>query len=164
MARHLSHNIFEKHNHRHCRVSAMSDARDLCAGENLRLTPIRARVLEILLESHKAMGAYEILERLQAEGHRGQPPVVYRALEFLVAHGLAHRLERLNAFVACNHVGAGHGPIFLICEVCQRVAEAPLGPLAGEIDTLAAGVGFTAASRVVEISGLCPACHAGGRA
>ena len=58
-------------------------------------------VLEILLESHRAMGAYEVLERLAAEGFGKQPPVAYRALDFLVEHGLALRVRRLNAYAAC---------------------------------------------------------------
>ncbi|MDM7256178.1 MAG: transcriptional repressor, partial [Paracoccus sp. (in: a-proteobacteria)] len=72
-------------------------------GQGLRLTAVRRRVLEILLENHKAMGAYEILDRLAAEGFGKQPPVAYRALDFLVEHGLVHRVQRLNAFAACLH-------------------------------------------------------------
>ncbi len=47
------------------------------------MTPVRRRVLEILLEKHRAMGAYDVLDRLAAEGFGNQPPVAYRALDFL---------------------------------------------------------------------------------
>ncbi|MEL6211496.1 MAG: transcriptional repressor, partial [Pseudomonadota bacterium] len=61
-----------------------------------RATPTRRRVLEILLETQCALGAYDILHRLRAEGMPAQPPVAYRALDFLMRHGLVHRIERLN--------------------------------------------------------------------
>jgi len=161
MAHEIPQNIFREHNHRQCRSSAMSAAESQCEGANLRLTPIRARVLEILLESHRALGAYDILNRLQAEGRASQPPIVYRALEFLVTNGFAHRLERLNAFTACAHAHAGQQPMFLICESCHKVAEAPMDAVADEITARAADLGFHATSPMIEVSGLCPACQTG---
>ncbi len=152
-------NIFEKHNHRTCRASAIKDARRFCQHAGLRLTPVRARVLEILLETHTALGAYDILERLKDETRRHQPPVVYRALEFLIANGFVHRLERLNAFTACCCAGTGHEPMFLICQGCHKVAEAPLAGLGAKINAAAAGLGFQAKSSVVEILGRCQSCQ-----
>lgn len=160
MATSLSPNVFEKHNHKNCRASGMAEARTFCADRGLRLTPVRARVLEILLESHKALGAYDILDRLKVEGMGGQPPVVYRALDFLVEHGFVHRLERLNAFTACSHAGRGHEPMFLICDDCMQVAETPLAQLRDDIDQYAVGLGFLVNSRVVEVIGCCPSCQA----
>lgn len=90
-----------------------------------RLTPVRRRALEILLEAHRALGAYEVLERLRADGFGGQPPVAYRALEFLAAMGLVHRIRRLNAFAACMRPGEAHQALFLICRRCEALAEAP---------------------------------------
>ena len=71
------------------------------------------------------MGAYELLDVLRAEGLAAQPPTVYRALDFLVGHGFAHKIERLNAFVACAAPGERHAPAFLICTGCGAVAEMP---------------------------------------
>jgi len=157
-------NIFERHNHHRCAKGAMAAARQVCVAQNLRLTPVRARVLEILLESHKALGAYDILDRLRDDGLGDKPPIVYRALDFLVANGLAHRLERLNAFAACSHVAGGHEPIFLICKECRQVAEAPLDVLAAGIAQSAARVGFEVQSRVVEVIGRCSSCQTEARA
>ncbi|MEL6691127.1 MAG: transcriptional repressor, partial [Pseudomonadota bacterium] len=91
---------FEPHDHGACISDALAAADAQCAERNVRLTPVRRRVLEILLEEHHALGAYDVLDRLRDEGLGSQPPVAYRALEFLVKEGLAHRIERLNAFVA----------------------------------------------------------------
>ncbi len=158
-------NIFEKHNHRRCLKSGMEDARAICQTQGLRLTAVRAHVLEILLESHKALGAYDILARLDIDGMGRQPPVVYRALEFLVQSGLVHRLEKLNAFAACSHQrsgeGRGHEPMFLICTQCRQVAETSLEGVGDGIDQCAAALGFEVQSRVVELIGRCPACQGG---
>jgi len=159
----LGPNVFGKHNHRQCKTNGMNEARAFCLGEGLRLTPVRERVLEILLESHKALGAYDILDRLKADGLGGQPPVVYRALEFLVEHGFVHKLERLNAFTACNHPDLGHQPMFLICRDCKQVAETPLGRLGRHIDQGAAAMGFEVQSHVVEVMGRCPTCQQTGQ-
>ena len=64
-------------------------------------------MLEALLESHRALTAYELLDQLAAAGLGSQPPVAYRALDFLVANGFVHRIERLGAFAACTEAGAG---------------------------------------------------------
>lgn len=154
-------NVFEDHDHKKCRSSGLADVRAVCSEEGLRLTQIRERVLEILLESHKGLGAYEILERLKVGGLRHQPPVVYRALDFLVANGFAHKLERMNAFAACSQPIVGHEPMFLICQDCKNVAETNIGTLGGAIDRGASKMGFEVTSRVVEVLGRCPACSVG---
>ena len=147
---------FGAHDHRACVQGALAAAEAKCRAEGLRLTPARRRVLEILLESHAAMGAYDILDRLAAEGLGSRPPVAYRALAFLTEHGFAHRVERLNAFVACAHPGPSHEPAFLICTGCGAVAEATARPGLGGP---AREAGFRISRTTVEAVGLCPACQ-----
>lgn len=149
---------FAAHDHGHCRADALARAEALAAERGLRLTPVRRRVLEILLEAHKAMGAYDVLTRLAAEGFGNQPPVAYRALEFLEVQGLAHRIRRLNAYTACMHPGEAHAPAFLICRVCETVAEAPAAPVMAALTKAAAQTGFAVERANVEALGLCPAC------
>jgi Fur family zinc uptake transcriptional regulator len=124
----------------------------------LRLTPVRRKTLEILLEAHRAVGAYEMLDRLRDAGFGSQPPVAYRALEFLVANGFAHKIERLNAFIACAHPGANHSPAFMICRICESVAEAQSSPARGALGEAARATGFKIERTVVEAEGICPAC------
>jgi Fur family zinc uptake transcriptional regulator len=150
---------FHHHDHAACRTGALALAEALAADRGARLTPVRRRVLEILLEAHRAMGAYEVLDRLAAEGFGKQPPVAYRALDFLVEQGFAHRIQRLNAFAACQHPGPEHAPVFLICRACNRVAEAPGGSVAAALDAAAAPQGFAVERATVEALGLCPACR-----
>jgi len=150
---------FAAHDHGHCASDALSRAEAVTAAAGARLTPVRRRVLEILLEQHKALGAYEVLARLAADGFGNQPPVAYRALEFLVDHGLAHRIQRLNAFTACTHPGADHAPAFLICRECSGVAEAPAAAACDALQSSATTLGFSIERTTIEALGLCPTCR-----
>ena len=99
------------------------------------------------------------LERLAAEGLGKQPPVAYRALEFLVENGLAHRIQRLNAFTACQSAHAdGQAPAFLICRECQTVDELDAAALRADLSATAGQAGFTVERATIEALGLCAAC------
>jgi Fur family zinc uptake transcriptional regulator len=149
---------FDAHDHARCVQDAIAAAEAHCAAEGLRFTPVRRAALDILLREHRAMGAYELLDRLKEAGFGAQPPVAYRALDFLVAGGFVHKIERLNAFVACAHPGAAHSPAFLICRICDAVAEAQAAPARGTLGAAARAAGFTIERTVVEALGVCPAC------
>ena len=151
---------FEEHDHRSCISAGLAVAEAHCADEGLRLTPVRRKALEILLQEHRALGAYEMLDKLRDAGFGSQPPVAYRALEFLVANGFAHKIERLNAFIACAHPGASHSPAFMICRICESVAEAQASPARGALGEAARSTGFKIERTVVEAEGICPACAA----
>jgi Fur family zinc uptake transcriptional regulator len=150
---------FHPHDHTRCIHAGVAAATLRCAAEGLQLTPPRRRVLEVLLARHRAIGAYEILDVLRAEGLGSQPPVAYRALDFLVRHGFAHKIERRNAFVACAHPDAPHTPAFLICRSCDTVAEACTRRAGSGVDAAARAAGFTIERTVVEAEGLCPKCQ-----
>jgi Fur family zinc uptake transcriptional regulator len=150
---------FARHDHDGCVAAGLAAAEARCAERGLRLTPVRRAALEILLRRHRALGAYELLDQLRAAGFGSQPPVAYRALDFLVANGFAHRIERLNAFVACARPGAEHVPAFLICRLCDRVAEAG-GASADSALADASRAGFRVERVTVEALGVCPACEA----
>jgi len=148
---------FGRHDHDACVADAMAAAERACAARGLRLTPVRRRVLELLSAEHAALGAYDVMARLGRDGFGSTPPVAYRALSFLVEAGFAHRIERLNAFVACALPGAAHDPAFLICRACGAVAETPTDAPLG---ATAEAAGFAIEQVVVEAEGLCPDCRA----
>ncbi len=150
---------FAKHDHDDCVQTALARADMHCANAGLRLTPVRRRSLEILLAEHRALGAYDLLAHLSAEGLGAQPPVAYRALDFLVRAGFAHKIEALNAYIACAHLGVNHTPAFLICRSCRSVAETDTAPAQGRLGDAAKAAGFTIERTVVEAEGLCPACQ-----
>ncbi|MFN3662879.1 transcriptional repressor [Yoonia sp.] len=153
---------FARHDHANCISAALAAADAACAARKVKLSPVRRRVLEILLESHAALGAYDVLARLDAEGLGSKPPVAYRALSFLVDQGFVHRIERLNAFIACAHPGATHDPAFMICRKCGTVAEAQAS--SRSLARAAAANGFQLEQTVIEAEGLCPACQSSAAA
>jgi len=147
------------HDHGRCTSDAITHAEALCAARSQRLTPMRRQVLEALLASHRPLGAYEIMERLSDHG-RPAPITVYRALDFLRENGLVHRIESRNAFVACVHNHAGGDLIvFLICEHCGAVGEAPSAEVAEALKAASRAAGFTPKSPVIEIAGICSHCR-----
>ena len=152
------HSAFAPHDHAVCAGDTLALAEARLSGAGQRLTPVRRRTLQILLESHRALGAYDVLERLVADGFANQPPVAYRALEFLEEQGLVHRIRRLNAFTACMHPGEHHAPAFLICRECHIVAEAPASGVIHALEGAARPLGFAIERATVEALGLCPAC------
>src|SRR5262245_23741308 len=150
------------HDHGRCTADAMAHAESLCAARGQRLTPMRRQVLETLAESHKTLGAYEIMDRMAAQGPRPAPITIYRALDFLLDNGLVHRIESRNAFLACisSHDEPAATTIFLICERCGSVGEASSPALAKTLQAAAQAAGFTPKARVIEITGTCGHCSA----
>lgn len=149
---------FHEHDHGECQSRLLEEAEALLSDQGARLTPVRRRTLEILLESHSALGAYDILDRLAESGFGRQPPVAYRALDFLVEHGLAHRLQQLNAFAACLHPSKDHSPIFLICRDCKKVAETHAPEVGKALSAAASETGFVVERATIEALGQCPSC------
>lgn len=140
----------------------MRHAEALCAERGGRLTPMRRKVLAALAESHKPLGAYEIMERVGGKGPRPAPITVYRALEFLMRNGFVHRIESRNAFLACIHNHAsGALTMFLICERCGAAGEAPAGAASDAVLAAACMAGFAPKMSVIEITGLCAHCRDG---
>lgn len=150
---------FSCHDHTACVAQTMAHADSYCARKGLKLTPVRRRALEILLREHRALGAYELLAHLAEEGLGSQPPVAYRALDFLTKAGFAHKIEALNAYIACVHADEDHTPAFLICRGCKAVAETRTMPADGHLGKAAQEMGFAIERTVVEAQGLCPECQ-----
>jgi Fur family zinc uptake transcriptional regulator len=148
------------HDHRHCIEDALAAAEKLCSAKELRFTPLRRRVLELVWSSHKPVGAYALLDELRNEDLGSAPPTVYRALDFLIAHGLIHRIERMNAFVGCSHPGEAHRGFFLICSECGNADELQSDGLADTIAASAGRRGFTARDMTLEVTGICGDCAA----
>ena len=148
------------HDRRACVDRVLRAADSLNRTGNVRFTPVRRRALEILLERRSAVSAYELLERLKADGFGAGPPVAYRALAFLVVHGFVHRVESLNAFVACTGLhDDDHDPVLMICRSCRAVAETCADTLRDMLGQGAREIRFEIESAVVELEGLCSDCQ-----
>jgi len=147
------------HDHDQCIDRALARAEAICRNAGARLTPIRRQVLEEVWASHEATKAYDLIERLSRHGGQVKPPTVYRALDFLLAQGLIHRIESLNAFIGCAHPQDPHHAILLICSQCGDIEERSSDRVHAELGRLAADSGFAVRSEVIELRGLCHRCR-----
>ena len=143
------------HDHDQCIDDALDAAGDICLRRGARLTPLRRRVLELVWAGHEAVKAYDLLAQL---GAGTKPPTIYRALDFLVAHGLVHKLESLNAYVGCPRPHNAHEGQFLICDGCGTVNEIDAPALNSQLSECAIAVGFAPQRQTVEVHGRCAVC------
>ncbi|MBK1696587.1 Fur family transcriptional regulator [Rhodovibrio salinarum] len=147
-----------EHDHRDCIDAALTVAQEICARDGAQLTKTRRRVLELIWAHRKPVGAYQLLDDLSRERGRVAPPTVYRAIDFLLDHGLIHRIESLNAFIGCHHPRETHTGCFLICRACGATAELEDPKLDRALNDAAANLAFQVERRTVEMRGLCPVC------
>ena len=148
-----------RHDHRACIAEARRRAEQICADRGQRLTPLRAQVLRLVWQSHRPVGAYEVLEQLAKSHPAARPPTVYRALDFLLAQGLIHKIESRNAYLGCARAGKDHEGVFLICTSCG-VAEEVIDPsITQALAAAAKRARFRAEGQVVEINGVCASCQ-----
>ena len=150
------------HDHDSCVSAAIETAERLCRERGLRFTALRRRVLTLVWDSHKPIGAYDILDKLGTEGRAAAPPTVYRALDFLIEAGLVHRLDSLNAFIGCPDPARLHTGQFLICRQCRTVVELDDRDIDSLVEDKARELGFSAVHQMLEIQGLCSDCRSKG--
>ncbi|MFT3727584.1 MAG: transcriptional repressor [Terricaulis sp.] len=143
--------------HTHSREDLIQEAERRCAEAGETLTPLRRRVLELLIDQPGPAKAYDLLHQLSAQA---KPPTIYRALDFLVRLGLAHRIESLNAFVSCGVGACARSTMFLICEGCGAAEEFDAGHAFVDLSDAAAKDGFSIKRTMIEASGLCSTCQA----
>jgi Fur family transcriptional regulator, zinc uptake regulator len=153
------HQQSSEHNHNVCVSEALGTAEHLCVQRGVQLTPIRHKVLELIWESHKAVKAYELLDRLKPLQQAAKPATIYRALDFLIEQGLIHRVESLNAFVGCRCSGHQHEQLLLICKHCQEVDERSAPGVMLALSQEFKQAGFMAHSKAIEVHGLCAKCQ-----
>jgi Fur family zinc uptake transcriptional regulator len=142
--------------------AALDAAAKACATRGAQLTPLRRTVLGLVQQSATPIGAYALLDQLKLDRGAAAPPTVYRALDFLLAQRLVHRLEKLNAFIACHVHECGadheHPAQFLICSRCGGVTELEEPSISRAVDAAAARSGFRPTRATVEVEGTCARC------
>jgi Fur family transcriptional regulator, zinc uptake regulator len=136
----------------------LEKAAKACAERGAQLTKLRRLVLKLILEAEGPTTAYRLLDRLRASHQGAVPPTVYRALDFLMEQRLIHKVERLNAFIACSDTDHPHAVQFLICRQCGTVAEMEDRAAERALERAAQREGFHLANAVVEIEGTCATC------
>jgi Fur family zinc uptake transcriptional regulator len=138
-------------------AAGLAQARAQCGA---RLTETREAILRLLLEVNRPMTAYELLDMLGTRTGRGRnPPTIYRALAFLLVEGFVSRLESLNAYTICSHIGKPHACLFFLCRCCGEATEATDTDIETRLMAVAGNLGFQADHPVVEVVGLCQNCR-----
>ena len=142
--------------------NTLDQIEQLCRDRGVRLTDQRRRVLAILLEGDRPLGAYDIMQAMDQQSgddaHRTAPPTVYRALEFLQGQGFIHRIASIQAYVPCMEPDHQHAGQFLICTDCGRVDELDDKRLDKTVEEAAAAHGFAPDSHI-EVTSRCDDCR-----
>lgn len=136
-----------------------------CRQHGAAFTPIRREVFTLLQRHPQGIKAYDLLELIRTQKPNASPPTVYRALNFLVAQGLAHKISCLNLFIACDQTC--HKPndtgLFLICPECGSVTELHDDDTSQELHKALVAAGYRLDRSVMEVGAVCPSCTAQGR-
>ncbi len=147
------------HHHVHDADAFVREVEQACNERELRLTPLRRDVLELVAQAGKPVKAYDLLDQLQERHANPAPPTVYRSLDFLLEQGFIHKLESINAFVSCFHPGEDHQVPFLICDRCKNAIEVCDEQVADLITRQARALGFRAQAQTLEVHGVCRECQ-----
>lgn len=131
----------------------------VCSERRLRLTPLRADVLRLVMQATRPIKAYDLLDGIRASTATSAPVTAYRSLDFLLEHGFIHRLESLNAYVPCRRPGTRHTVPFLICDGCQLTIEMDDERTAQALSGDALDQGFVTTSQMLEVHGWCRDCR-----
>lgn len=142
--------------HKKCEEAAVNTAEALCEKYGHRFTESRRQVFDALISSHKALTAKELMRIIKNK----QPPITYRALEFLTEAGLVHHISSINAYIACTHAHKeGHVSEFLICKECHDIQEIDFSDNAIQINKSALASNFKPIETNIEVIGLCGSCQ-----
>ncbi|MGY0399953.1 MAG: Fur family transcriptional regulator [Ostreibacterium sp.] len=135
-----------------------SSLQHYCQQHDVKLTPLRQQVLSILTSNRQPLTAYALLDILKESNPKSQVMSVYRVLNFLQQKGLVHRIENLNAFMACNHLAERHSSQWLICQQCGKAEECILSAFRQGIEQLESETGFHVTIPTIELLGFCKHC------
>ncbi len=121
-----------------------------------RFTSPRREVLRALMTGKEPLKAYDVVGSIKGV----KPMTVYRALDFLVAQGLVHRIESLNSYVPCVERHCSHTDSqYLICDRCGKVEELHSHAIDDYIvRKVAAAGGFKVSHKTMELHGTCGRC------
>ena len=145
----------------HCHTPAerLAEAEGLCRDRGVRFTDMRRAVYDFLLGEKAPLPAYDILAALQRRLQRPlAPPTVYRALDFLQAQGLLHRLESSNAWLVCDHPQHAHESLYLVCTRCGTAREVDDNSIGQLLHAKAQALGFAPSKQMIEVLGICQTC------
>lgn len=133
----------------------------LCDNSDVKLTPLREDILNILLAAKCPATAYEILGKLKKIRPNAEPPTVYRVLDFLVENKVVHRIESENKYICCAHSSKGrHHSVLFYCKNCHKTDEYVDDYVSKSIKQFSQKHEIITDDEVVELRGICQTCVA----
>jgi Fur family transcriptional regulator, zinc uptake regulator len=115
-------------------------------------------ILNVLRSAEAPLTAYTILDAVRGQRITA-PTTIYRALARLMQQGAVHRLESINAYVACSDHRHPHGPtVFAICRDCGHVDELAEADVLQHLQRDATRLGFKVEATTIELTGRCATC------
>lgn len=142
-----------------CHEHTLTKIEQICAKRNIRLTPQRKAVIQLMLKADRAMSAYDLLDQLREIEPQAKPPTIYRALDFLIEQAFIHKVESINSYILCpNFDDLSHISILFICNKCQTIHEEHSSVIEQALQTIAAERQFTIQHSILEIQGTCQSC------
>lgn len=140
--------------------SLVHQIEETCKTRGVRLTPQRKIIFELIYDNNKSTSAYELLDALKKTMPTAKPPIIYRALDFLMAQGFIHKVESSNCFVVCSHLQKeAHFCQLLVCDNCKKVTEVDDESLLSMLKKNAKIYNFLPQTHVIESHGLCSLCR-----
>jgi Fur family zinc uptake transcriptional regulator len=131
----------------------------LCDNNDVKLTPLREDILNILLVTKYPITAYEILAKLKKVRSNAEPPTVYRVLDFLVENKIVHRIESENKYICCSHSSKGHHhSVLFYCKDCHKTNEYIDDYVSKSIKQFSQRHEIITDDEVVELRGVCQTC------
>ena len=135
------------------------DCRLAVLGADVRLTPHRREVFQVLVESNDHPTAYDVFSRVKDHSPSISLATVYNCLEHLTSSGL---IKQVNVDRAQSRYCANlHEHVHFHCDTCGKVRDAHPQTVAfdpGQFWQLPVGTQVTRAD--VAIHGVCPECTA----
>ena len=122
-----------------------------------RLTQPRLAILRVLQENDGGLNPEEVYWQGKTICPSLGLVTVYRTLDLLTDLGLVRRLHSEHR--CHSYASAGKDRHYLVCRACHRVVEFPCDGLEGLIEDVRQRTGYTITGHLLELSGLCPACH-----
>lgn len=123
------------------------------------LTHNQQIVYDVLSSTDTPKTAYEILDTdIARENGLKAPLTIYRALDSLLDKALVHRIESLNAFIACDHGPHPEPAAFLICRICKKTSEITLENCKEVFVATARKNKFLVEHVNIEMTGMCAGC------
>ncbi|MGR9072861.1 MAG: transcriptional repressor [Gammaproteobacteria bacterium] len=150
--------VMQAHDHNACLGRTMLAAEKICRARNIRLTPLRKNILELICSSHKAIGAYDLLDAFRRYDAKAKPVTIYRTLDFLIEAGLVHKVESLNAYIGCLQAETEHHSAILICDSCHNAFEIEAESTFQYLFQISENMKFKPKRLMLELHGLCLSC------